>query len=93
MRHRRWIELIKDYDLNIKYYEGKANVVVDALSRNSSHSINALVESEELCRDIQRLSLEILNHGEIEARLSVLSLRLSVFDDIKEGQVEDEQLD
>ena len=52
MRHRRWIELIKDYDLNIKYYEGKVNVVVDALSRNSSHSMNALVESEELCRVI-----------------------------------------
>jgi hypothetical protein len=32
MRQRRWIELIKDYDLGIHYHPGKANVVVDALS-------------------------------------------------------------
>uniref|UniRef100_A0A2N9H2J6 Integrase catalytic domain-containing protein n=1 Tax=Fagus sylvatica TaxID=28930 RepID=A0A2N9H2J6_FAGSY len=31
MRQRRWLELIKDYDLTIKYHPGKANVVADAL--------------------------------------------------------------
>jgi hypothetical protein len=33
LRQRRWLELIKDYDLGINYHPGKANVVVDALSR------------------------------------------------------------
>ena len=33
MRQRRLLELIKDYDLTIQYHPGKANVVVDALSR------------------------------------------------------------
>ena len=33
MRQRRWLEFIKDYDLEIQYHEGKANVVVSALSR------------------------------------------------------------
>ena len=37
MRQRRWLELIKDYDLEIQYHEGKANVVADALSRKSTH--------------------------------------------------------
>nr|GFB80475.1 retrotransposon protein, putative, Ty3-gypsy subclass [Tanacetum cinerariifolium] len=35
MRRRRWLELLKDYDTNIQYHPGKANVVTDALSRKS----------------------------------------------------------
>ncbi|GKC97853.1 putative reverse transcriptase domain-containing protein [Tanacetum coccineum] len=33
MRHRRWIELFSDYDYEIRYHPGKANVVADALCR------------------------------------------------------------
>jgi hypothetical protein len=32
MRPKRWLELIKDYNLEVYYHSGKANVVVDALS-------------------------------------------------------------
>ncbi|WMV46388.1 hypothetical protein MTR67_039773, partial [Solanum verrucosum] len=32
LRHRRWIELLKDYDVTIQYHQGKANVVADSLS-------------------------------------------------------------
>nr|GEY79755.1 putative reverse transcriptase domain-containing protein [Tanacetum cinerariifolium] len=32
MRQRHWLELLKDYDTNIRYHLGKANVVADALS-------------------------------------------------------------
>jgi hypothetical protein len=35
MRQRRWLELIKDYDLEVHYHLGKANVVADALSHKS----------------------------------------------------------
>jgi hypothetical protein len=32
MRQRRWLELIKDYELEGHYHPGKANVIADALS-------------------------------------------------------------
>jgi hypothetical protein len=35
MRQRRWLKLIKDYDLEVHYHHGKANVVVDALSHKA----------------------------------------------------------
>jgi hypothetical protein len=33
MRQQRWLELIKDYELEIHYHLGKVNIVADALSR------------------------------------------------------------
>nr|KYP41898.1 Retrotransposable element Tf2 [Cajanus cajan] len=37
MRQRRWMEFLKDYDFQLMYHPGKANVVADALSRKSIH--------------------------------------------------------
>jgi hypothetical protein len=45
MRQRRWLELIKDYDIEINYHPGKANVVVDALSR-TTYCNNLMVREE-----------------------------------------------
>nr|GFC34282.1 putative reverse transcriptase domain-containing protein [Tanacetum cinerariifolium] len=33
MRQRRWLELLSDYDCEIRYHPGKANVVADALNK------------------------------------------------------------
>ncbi|GJX86872.1 putative reverse transcriptase domain-containing protein [Tanacetum coccineum] len=33
MRQRRWLELLSDYDCDIRYHPGKANIVADALSQ------------------------------------------------------------
>jgi hypothetical protein len=35
MRQQRWLELIKDYELEVHYHPGKANVIADALSRKA----------------------------------------------------------
>ena len=57
LRQRRWLELLKDYNMNFHYHPGKANVVADALSRMSIGS-TAHVESgmKELAKDVHRLS-------------------------------------
>ncbi|GKF68855.1 hypothetical protein Tco_0198534, partial [Tanacetum coccineum] len=39
MRQRRWLELLIDYDCDIRYHTGKANVVADALSRKERELI------------------------------------------------------
>ena len=50
LRQSRWLELIKDYDLNVQYHPGKANVVADALSRKSHVNVaNAKDMPPELC--------------------------------------------
>jgi hypothetical protein len=62
MRQRRWLELIKDYELEIHYHPGKANVVLDALSRKSQ--VNMMVAHPmpyELAKEFDRLSLGFLN--------------------------------
>jgi hypothetical protein len=59
MRQRRWLELIKDYDLSLQYHPGKANVVVVALSCKAY--VNCLSTDElpeDLCRGLRDLSLE-----------------------------------
>jgi hypothetical protein len=58
---RRWLELIKDYDLGINYHPGKAIVVTDALSR-MSHVSQLVADSMpfELCEEIDKLNLRIV---------------------------------
>jgi hypothetical protein len=61
LRQRRWLELIKDYDLGINYHPGKANVVADALSHRS-HVSQLVVDSIpiELFEEINKLNLRIV---------------------------------
>jgi hypothetical protein len=47
MRQRRWSELIKDYELEVHYHPGKANVVVDVLSRKAHYNYLTVVHSTE----------------------------------------------
>ncbi|GJZ24090.1 reverse transcriptase domain-containing protein [Tanacetum coccineum] len=58
MRQRRWIELFSDYDCEIRYHPGKANVVVDALTAQKEASD----ESAGLQRGIDEM-IELRNDG------------------------------
>ena len=46
MRQRKWMEFLEDYDFTLQYHPGKANVVVDALSRKSRGALVSIASRE-----------------------------------------------
>jgi hypothetical protein len=89
LRQRRWLELIKDYDLGINYHPGKANVVANALSRRS-HVSQLLMDSMplELCEEFDKLNLRIIANTEAME----MEVGSSLLQEIRRGQVEDEKV-
>jgi hypothetical protein len=65
MCQRRCLELIKDYNIQVHYHPGKANVVADALSRKSH--CHSLVESDFYLSHL--LHLVVLHHITIRCTL------------------------
>jgi hypothetical protein len=60
MRQRRWLELIKDYELEVHYHLGKANIVADTLSRKAHYNYLLavrLTKKESSIRVLPNLSL------------------------------------
>jgi hypothetical protein len=66
MRQRRWLELIKDYDLEVHYHPGKANVVADALSRKLQCNC-VLMDSRinTLCDELSKMQIEVIPSGSL----------------------------
>ena len=58
MHQRRWLELIKDNDLEVQYYPGKANVVADALIRKTQCSCIFSSDVRSLCLEMEGLNLD-----------------------------------
>ncbi|XP_057540689.1 uncharacterized protein LOC130818541 [Amaranthus tricolor] len=52
------------------------------LAGKSRHSVSALITSEELCKEFERMSLKIIQEGELEAKLSALSIQPTFFEEI-----------
>ncbi|KAI0513659.1 hypothetical protein KFK09_009689 [Dendrobium nobile] len=88
LRQRRWLELIKDYDLTIQYQPGKANVVADALSRKSSGLSGIQLTSDDyLIRDMERLQLEVISYtGADSGVLTQMNIQSSLEERIQEAQ-------
>jgi hypothetical protein len=83
------LELIKDYDLGINYHPGKANVVVDALSRRSH--VSQLVVARmplELCKEFDQLNLRIVTN----TAATEMEVGSNLLQEIRKGQVEDEKI-
>jgi hypothetical protein len=89
LRQRRWLELIKYYDLGINYRPGKANVVADVLSRRS-HVSQLVVDSMpfELCEEFDMLNLRIVAN----TKAMEMEVGSSLLQEIRRGQLEDEKV-
>src|SRR3954464_11671488 len=83
MRQRRWIELIKDYDLDIHYHPSKANVVADALSRLPCR-LNFMISKEQpsLHNELEDFRMELVSEG----FLASIELQPTLISQIKEAQ-------
>jgi hypothetical protein len=65
LRQHRWLEFIKDYDLEIHYHPGKANLVADALSRKEHIHLAVVAQlPDEIVEEFRRLNLGIVAHAE-----------------------------
>jgi hypothetical protein len=86
LRQRRWLVLIKDYDLEIHYHSGKANLVADALSRKE-HVHSAIVAQlpDEIVEDFRRLNLGIVAHTEGVT----IDVEPTLEQEIRKGQIGD----
>ncbi|KAK1620726.1 hypothetical protein QYE76_026243 [Lolium multiflorum] len=90
MRQRRWIELIKDYDMEIHYHPGKANVVADALSRLPCQ-LNSMLATEQpsLYQEFEQFRLELVSEG----FLASIELQPTLVSQIKEAQKDNASID
>ena len=57
MRQHRWIEYLKDYDFELLYHLGKANVVADALSGKKMHMSCMMIKELELIEKLRDMNL------------------------------------
>jgi hypothetical protein len=88
LRQRRWLELIKDYDIRINYHPGKANVVADALSHKKyCNATFAKRIRPELHKEIKYLNLAIVNDTTV-----AMEVEPTLKAEIRKGQLEDAKL-
>jgi len=65
MRQRRWLALLKDYNKEVKYHLGEANVMDDALNWKPKGVITSLLTTEKrLLRELDALQIEVILPGD-----------------------------
>ena len=92
MRQRIWLELLKDYDMEVKYHPSKANVVADALTRKSTGTVAYLFTQEKrLLRELNMLQVAVVLPGS-QSYIAVLQISSPLVERIKQHQKDDPEL-
>jgi len=91
MRQRRWIEFLKDYDFELLYHPGKANVTVDALSRKTVYVAHLMIKELELLESLRDMKLRVELESEF-IRCSTLTISSDFLSLIKERKAGDANL-
>src|SRR4051812_11202452 len=68
LHQQRWLETIADFNMDISYTPGKANVMVDALSRKSyCNALEVQIQQPLLYEEFQKLNLKIVPQGHVNS--------------------------
>ena len=86
MRQKRWMEFLKDYDFELLYHPGKANVVTDALSRKIVHTAHLMIKEVELLEKFRDMKLQMELESE-SIRCSNLTISSDFLDSVRERQL------
>ena len=91
MRQRRWMEYLKDYDLDLQYHPGKANKVADALSRKVIQRAELMMLEFSLLEKFRDLDLQFMwtTEGPVMGNLNISS---RFRDEIQQEQMSDDKL-
>ena len=91
MRHRRWMEYLKDYDFELLYHPGKANVIADVLSRKRVHVPAIMIKELELIEQLRDMNPG-LDTGAGHIRYSMLRFTNEFLDEVRVKQDNDQEL-
>jgi len=77
------MKFLKDYNFELLYHPGKANVVADALSRKTVHIAHLMIKEVELLEKFRDMKLQV-ELGSVFIRCSTLTISSDSLDSIKE---------
>jgi hypothetical protein len=85
LRHRRWLELIKDYDLGINYHLGKANVVADEFAK-----LKIVANTKVMEMEVDSSLLQEIHRGQLKYE-KIHEIRRNIKEEKSPGFMEDDQ--
>lgn len=92
MRHKRWLELLNNYAITIKYHPVKENKVADGLCRKSYSNLTPLITMQKkILMDLSNMDVQVCARGAL-SMLAYISVEPTLISRIKSAQSNDSWL-